>query len=143
MPQPPPPTLVPIPLELLERNTSAMEHGVTELRAIRDQVVGEVTQARRLLDDIRTEMREHHRREEPALRAHEDYVRRLTEEESQAAAAAKAATTTAHAREEAARAEAWAKTLNLWTRVLIPLFVGLLGGGGLVSAYLGGPGGTP
>jgi ethanolamine ammonia-lyase large subunit len=132
MPEPAAPTLVPIPLELLERMTRAHEASVEESRA-----------ARTASEAALAEARAHHLREEPALRAHEDYVRRLTEEESQAAAAAKAAADTARQREDTARSEARTKTLNLWTRVLIPLLVGLLGGGGLVSAYLGGPGAAP
>jgi hypothetical protein len=141
MPEPAAPTLVPIPLELLERNTSAMEHGVTELRTIRDQVVGEVAQARKLLDDLRTEMREHHRREEPALRAHEDYVRRLTEEESQAAAVALATAATARTREEATNAKARAQMTEWLLKILVPLVSLALGAVGM-AAY-GGPGGTP
>lgn len=132
------PSLIAVPLELLERNTRAMEDAVEAMR-----------RAQQAAEDTRTEAREHHKREEPALKLVESYVQSLTDADVRAATEAKARAEQAASereaalvKEQAAAAEARAATIRLVLQIIVPLVAALAGAGGTV-AYFGGAGATP
>lgn len=134
----PEPALIAVPLELLERNTRAMEDAVVEMRL-----------ARQAAEATRDEAREHHKREEPALKLVESYVQSLTDADVRAATEAKARAEQAASereaalvKEQAAAAEARAATIRLVLQIVVPLVAALAGAGGTV-AYFGGAGATP
>lgn len=124
------PDPVAVPPEILARMADTMAEGVTVARDTRTAL----DQLGREFASLRQHHAEHAAREEPALAAHHDYLRRLADADSAAAVDAKAAA----AEERTSQDRARAALRDTLVKILIGLGGILAAAGGLTSLLGGG-----